>query len=80
MDDNFQQKIKTLTHGVEVVHRSIKVVGGMVNVTMQTWMACTWKENISRMPMGSTGCTGKALITPWKEQQWWFEENRIFDY
>jgi hypothetical protein len=25
-----------LTHGVEVVHRSIKVVGGMVNVTMQT--------------------------------------------
>jgi hypothetical protein len=36
MDENFQQKIKTSTLGVEIVHRSIKVVGGMVIVTMQT--------------------------------------------
>jgi hypothetical protein len=29
------------------------------------------------MAMGLIGITGKALITPWKEQQWWLEENRI---
>ena len=29
------------------------------------------------MPMGSTGLIGKGFITHWKEQQWWFEENRI---
>ena len=79
MDENFQQKIETSTEIVEIVQRRLKVVGGMVIVTMQTWMACTWKENISRMPMGSTGITGKAITTPWKEQQWWFEENRILN-
>jgi hypothetical protein len=77
MDENVQQKIKTSTQEVEIVHRRIKVVGGMVIVSMQTWMACTWKENISRLAMGSTGITGKAITTPWKGQQWWFEENRI---
>jgi hypothetical protein len=31
------------------------------------------------MPMGSTGITGKAITTPLKGQQWWFEENRILN-
>jgi hypothetical protein len=48
MEENFQQKIKTstqritsLTNGVDIVHRCLKVVGGMIIVSVQTWMACT---------------------------------------
>jgi hypothetical protein len=31
------------------------------------------------MPMESTGANGKDIITHWKEQQWWSEENRILN-
>jgi hypothetical protein len=62
MDENFQQKIQTSTQRITIVHRSIKVVGGLVIVTMQTLMACTLKENISRLPMGSTGITLYCIV------------------
>jgi hypothetical protein len=48
-DKHFQQKIKSSTHQVPIVQRRIKVLGGMQVVTVQTWMACTRKENISRL-------------------------------
>jgi hypothetical protein len=61
------------------VQRRIKVLGGIQVVTVQTWMLCTWKENISRLPMESTGLLGKGTITHWKGQQWWLEESRILN-
>ena len=79
MDTNFQQKIKTSTHGNPIVQKRVKVPGGIEVVTMQTWMACTWKGNISHMAMGSTGINGKGIITHWKRQQWWFGENKLLN-
>ena len=75
----FTAKIKTSTHPVRIVQRRINVLCGMQVVTVQTWMACTRKENISRLPMESTNLLGKGTITQWKGQQWWLEENRILN-
>jgi hypothetical protein len=44
MDKKFQQTIKMSTHGVPIAQLRIRVVGGIQLVTMQTWMACIWKE------------------------------------
>ena len=79
MDKNFQQKIKTSTHGVPVVQSCIKVDGGIKIVSIQTWMVCTWKENIRHTALESNGMDGKGFITHWKERQWWFEENRTLN-
>ena len=79
VDKNFQQKIKTSIHRKVIVQNWERVAGGIKLVTMQTWMACTWKGNISRLVMESTGINGKGIITHWKGRQWWFEENKILN-
>ena len=68
---HLQPKIRTMTDiTLRTVLSAIKVAGGMADVTVPIWMACTFTDNTRHMQTVSTGLRGKDTSTRQKEQKW----------
>lgn len=68
MDRHSQQKIRITTQVEIHVQWCTREAGGIIIVTIATWMGPIWMGNINRLLMGWNGKPGRGITTHWKKQ------------